>query len=212
MKMEGFFLTVLLFASFVAIGRAMPSLSPKSLESYASRFPNDLTLWVYRQAVRCNHPAVAQAALYNEAHLLCEAIDLGLAKSAVDYLEKFGDDYTLIWLDKLEDRSDSAARPALFKGARDAIAKRLERAPSKPEQILEARLFRAAVANVTSNRLELSLPKFIKEWTAVHSSSAPFVAELERIGNRESPDGRATFVSRVQRLVIGKARGISTYR
>jgi hypothetical protein len=204
MNIIGRLLIVLLATA--AISAALSAPEPESLQACESRFPNDFTALVYRHALASNDQAVVNAALYNEAHLLCYNLDSTLVDTAVAHLQKVGDNYSLTWLDTLAARPALTNHHALLKRTRDAIAKRLEQNPQKPEQLLQDRLLRAAVADITCNRLELTLPKFTREWILQNSSSPQFKAELEQIAKRELPDGDPTFYKLVKHRAISKAR------
>jgi hypothetical protein len=204
MNISGRLLVILLATA--AMSPAFSATEPASLQACDSCFPNDLTALVYRNALASNDQAVVNAALYNEAHVLCYDLDSSLVHAAVGHLQKVGDDYSLTWLDTMVARPALTNHHALFKRTRDAIAKRLEHNPQRPEQLLQDRLIRAAVADITCNRLELTLSKFTREWILRNSSSPQFKAELERIAKHEFPEGNATFYKLVKRRAISKAR------
>src|ERR1051325_1011052 len=156
MKIQGYWLQILLLTASTSRLSAMPPLGPETAESYQASFPNEMTLMVYRQALQTNDQSVADAALYNELHVLSAAASTDVAQQALLQLQDVGDEYSITWLDKLDGRPELIGHHALCQRTRAAIDQRLRKGPSTPAEILEKRLFRSAVANITCNRLELT--------------------------------------------------------
>jgi hypothetical protein len=73
MKVQGYWVIVSLLAVPSLMASPMPPLGPETVETYQARFPGELTLVVYRQALQTNDHAVADAAFYNQLHVLSAA-------------------------------------------------------------------------------------------------------------------------------------------
>jgi len=138
-----------------------------------------MTKFAFERAMKTGDLDVAAAAEYNQLHVVAAAADDTKAQEALHALTVVGDDYSIAWLQNIENRKELAHRKQWYAEARTGIRQRLERDSIPDAQQIEARFLRAGVARLC-NPLELTLPAFTAQWARERVKDTTFSADLVR--------------------------------
>jgi len=181
--------TTLLCLAAIALsggGCSTPHQAPRSAQPSAVWWMTEpgfhdrtVTKIALESALRSGDNEVAAAAEYNQLHVVIAEENETKANAALQALAAVGDDYSIVWLESLEQRSDLSHRAGRFAATRARIQLRMTSSPVPAARQIEERFLRAGVARLC-NPLELSLPAYTSRWAQAKLDAPGVRAELVR--------------------------------